>query len=115
MDWGPFFFCPRAVRMNLHDRAVESQRLHPDANDFLFLECGEHPIQNAGLRPPVHPGVYRMPAAESLRQAAPFAPVLGHVQNGVEHIQIGYRDVAPLLREAAFNASKLLFGDHHAS
>jgi hypothetical protein len=115
MDCGPFFFCTRAIRMDLDDGAVEGQRLHAYADDLFFLQRGEHSIQHASLRPTVHARVNGMPATESLWKATPLTAMLGHVQDRVQHVQVRDCDVPPLLRKAAFDASILLFGDYHAS
>jgi len=79
MDCGPFFLCLRAVGMDLHDCTVEGQRLYPDPDDLLVLECSEHSIQHAGIGPAVHPGIDGVPATKSLRQASPLTPMLRHV------------------------------------
>lgn len=101
--------------MDLYDRTVESQGFDPDADDLFLLERGEDSIQDAGFGPAVHTGVDGMPAAESLRQRPPFTAVLGDVKNPIEDVQVGDLDVPPLLREAALDSLKLLFGDQHAT
>ena len=54
-----------------------------------------------------------VPIAESLGQPAPFATVLGHVQNRIDYAQIGMADVAPLLGQAMLDLAVLCFGDFH--
>ncbi len=113
MDCGPFFFRTGAVWMDLHDRAVQSQSLDPDADDLLFLEGREHAVQHPCLRPSVHPRIDRVPPAKPLGEGPPLAPVLGHVQNGVQDIQVGELHVPALRREAVLDPLKLLFRDGH--
>jgi len=54
-----------------------------------------------------------VPFAESLGQASPLAAVLGHVQHGVDHLQVGHADIAALLRQALLDARELLGCDLH--
>ena len=114
MDGGPFVFPPRPAGMKFCDCAVQRERVDSDSDDLFFLERHEHGIQNASLGPAVHPGVDDVPAAESLRQCAPLTPALGDVKDRVGNIQDRDLDVSLLCGEASFNASKLIFGDHHA-
>ena len=113
MDCGPFFFRPGPIRMNLHDGAIDRQRFHVDADDLFLLQRREDPIQDAGLGPPVHPSVDRMPAAKTLGERPPLASVLGDVQDRIQHVQVRDRDIPTLRGKAPFDASELLFGDHH--
>ena len=48
------------------------------------------------------------------RQSAPFATVLRHVENGIERLQVGDADVAPLYREVGGDAF-VLFLRHFES
>lgn len=50
--------------------------------------ASKKPIQNAGIRPATHPGVDRVPFAETLRQSPPLATVLGDKQDGVDHHEV---------------------------
>ena len=102
-----------AVRMHLHNRRVQRHRLDADADDLLALHLLENRIQHAALRPSIHARVDRMPAAEPLRQAAPFAALLGHVQNSVQHHQVRQFHVAALHRQHAFDSLILRFRDLH--
>jgi hypothetical protein len=54
-----------------------------------------------------------MPAPEALRQATPFATVLGDVKNGIEYLQIRQADVATLPWQTVFDQVILGFGDFH--
>ena len=72
--------------MDFHDGAVQGDRLDLDAHNLFSLELCEHSIEDAALRPPIHPSVDGVPVAESLGQAAPFAAVLGHVEDGIENL-----------------------------
>ena len=100
--------------MDLHDRAVDRNRLDSDAHDLFLLHLGEYPIQHAVLRPTVHAGVDRMPIAESFGQAAPFAALLRDVQDGVQDLQIAQRDVASLARQTICYAFLLRLVDFHS-
>ncbi len=94
---------------------VEVYGFDPDPNHLLPLQMLEHTVQDAVLRPPVHPCIDRVPIAESLRQAAPCAAMLGHVENGIEHLQIRQVDVAPRRRKQGRNALVLYWREFHGS
>ena len=80
-------------------RAVQADPFDPDRQDLLLLQPGKDPIQHARLAPTVHPCIDGMPVAQMLGQAAPFAAVLSHIQQGVEQLQIGHAHVAALSRQ----------------
>ncbi len=56
-----------------------------------------------------------MPVAEAFGQSAPLATVLRHLENGVEHLQVGDADVAPLHREVGGDALVLFLSDFHST
>lgn len=86
--------------MNLYHRAIQRDRLDPDANDLCALQLRKHAIHHATFGPAVHPRVDRVPSAETLRQSAPLAAMLGEVKNRIEHLQVRQADVAALSRQA---------------
>ena len=95
---GRFFQRPGAIGMDLHAGAVQRDGLQGDAHDLLPLQILKDPLQDPTLGPAVHAGVDGMPLTEMDRQPPPLAPVLGHIQNGVQHLPIGEAHVAPLDR-----------------
>ena len=99
--------------MNLYHRAIQRDRLDPDANDLLTLQFSEHTIQHAVAGPAVHSRVDRVPSAKALGQSAPFAAMLGHIKNRIEHLQVCQADIAALSRQAMLNPLILGFGDFH--
>ena len=100
--------------MNLDGRAVQTHLLDPDGQDLLLLQPGEDPVQHARFAPAVHAGVDRVPVAKLLWQAAPFAPMFHHIEQGVEQLQIGHTHVAALARQTISNALTLTFCKLHA-
>jgi hypothetical protein len=58
--------------------------LHPNA--LHLLQLGKDPIQRAALRPPVHACIDRALIPKLLREAEPFAAMLGDIQDCVEHL-----------------------------
>ncbi len=96
MACSPPFLRADAVGVHFDNGAVETHGLDLEANQLLMLQFFEQSIQHAGLRPAVHSRVDRVPVAEALRQAAPFAAVLRDVQNRVSYLEITERDVATL-------------------
>ncbi len=90
--------------MPLDAGAVQAHGLPPDPDHPLPLPMREHAVQNPVLRPPVPARVDGGPVAEGLRQAAPLAAVLGHVENGVEYRQGREADLAPRPRPQRGNA-----------
>jgi len=100
--------------MDFHDRTVQGDSLDLDPHDLRLLQALEHPIQDAVLRPTVHPSVDRVPPAESLWQPSPLAAMLRHVEDRIQDLQIRQADVATLHRETVRDLLILSFGDLHA-
>lgn len=99
--------------MHLHDGAVQRNRLDSDAHDLSMLQLLEHPIQYTHLGPAVHPGIDRVPVAESLGHSAPLAAMLGYIQDRVQHLQVGQADVASLAGQTVLDLLVLLSRDLH--
>ena len=68
-------------------------------------------IQHAVLGPTIHASVDGVPVAKSLRQSAPFAPMLGYVKQRVEHLRVGKADIASLARKTGLDTKILRLGD----
>jgi len=100
--------------MNLDDGRVQRDGFDADAHHLRPLQLLEHPIEHAQLGPAVHARVDRVPVAEALGQAAPLAAVLGHVEDGIEHVQVAHADVASLPRQAVLDDGELFCGDLHS-
>ena len=113
MACGPFFYRPRAIRMDLDDGAVQSDGFDFHAEDLCVLQLGKDAIQHPALRPTIHARIDGVPVAEPLGQTTPFAPLLGDVQNGVEHLQIVERHIAALRRQPRRDVAILGVGDFH--
>ena len=99
--------------MDFHYGAVQGHRLDLDAYELSMLQSLEQSIQHAALGPAVHARVDRVPIAKALWQAAPLAAVLGHIQDGVENLQIRKTYIASLPRQTALDLLILGFGDFH--
>ena len=99
--------------MDLDCRAVQGHRFDLDADDLSMLQLCEYPIQYTALRPTIHARVDSVPVAEPFRQAAPFAALLGDVQNGVQHPLIGDGHGAALRRQTVLDLAILCFGNFH--
>lgn len=100
--------------MHLDAGAVQRHCFDSDAHSLLALQRLEHFVQHSRFLPSPHAGVDRMPVAESLGQAAPFATMLGYVQHRIDYLKIGHTDVATLLGQAIFDEGELLGRDLHA-
>jgi len=101
--------------MHLDDRAVQAHRFDLDAHELLMLQFLEQPIQHAGFCPAVHACIDGVPVAEVFRQAAPLAAVLRDVQDRVDHLKVGERNIPALYRQERFDPIELLRGDFHVS
>lgn len=99
--------------MHLDAGGIERNGFNLDPHDLRLLQLGKHPVQDAGLGPTVHSRVNGVPVAKSLGKASPFAAVLGHVKNGVEHLQVGHADIAALYWQAVLDLGELCVGDLH--
>ena len=100
--------------MHLDTGRIQRNSLDLDTQDLLFLQFGKHAIDDAGLCPPVHARVDRMPFTKTPGQAAPFAAMLCHIKDGVDHLQIADADVAALHGQTMFDSGELLGRDIHA-
>lgn len=89
--------------MDFDDSAVQPNRLDPDAHDLSMLQLLKHTIEHPILGPAIHARVEGVPIAESQGQPAPFATVLGHVQNRIDYAQIRMADIAALLWQAVLD------------
>src|SRR5690349_23697383 len=79
-----------------------------------MLQFSEHAIEYSILGPAVHACVDSVPIAEPLRQSTPFAAMLSHIQDGIEHTQVRVIYVTALLRQAVLDLGVLLLGNFHA-
>jgi len=100
--------------MHLDGGRVQFHGLNLEAHDLLPLQLFKDVIQYAILGPAIHTSVDGVPVAKSLRQSAPLAALLSHVQQRVEHLQVGKADVASLARQAGLDTKILCLGDFHA-
>jgi hypothetical protein len=80
---------------------------------LLSLQVFEDPVEDPVFRPAIHPGIDRMPVAELSRQSPPLAAMFGHIEDGVEHLQVRHAHVAALHRQDRGNALVLRFGEFH--
>ena len=99
--------------MDLDEGAVQGHGFDLHADDLSLLQLGKDAIQDPALRPPVHASIDGVPVAEPLGQTAPFAPLLGDVQDGVEHLQIVERHIAAWRRQRRRDVAILGVGDFH--
>ena len=99
--------------MHLDRGRVDRERLDLDPHDLLRLQLLEYLIENAVLGPAIHPRVDRVPAAETLRQTAPFATLLSNIQNRVQHLKIAQTHIPTLHRQRILDPLILLFCDLH--
>ena len=97
--------------MHLDGGRVQFYGLDLDAHDLLPLQPLKDAIQHAGLGPAIHVSVDGVPLAKTLRQSAPLASLLGHVQQRVEHWPVGKADMASLARKAELDTEILRRGD----
>ena len=99
--------------MNLDNGTIQRHGFDRDADDLRLLQLGKDAIEHPAFRPPVHARIDRVPIPELLGQAAPFAALLGDVQDRIQHLQIVERDVAALCRQASLDVTILSLGEFH--
>jgi len=109
-----FFFRAGSIRVDFDDGAVYRHRFDLDTDDLLFLENREYAIQHSCLGPSIHPSIDRMPISKAIGQSPPFTAILCHIQDRIQHLEVGDTHVAPLTRKATFNSTVLGFGDFHS-
>lgn len=100
--------------MDLDDRAVERHRLHFNSHDLGTLQFLKHPLDDPVFTPPIHPRIDRVPFPKVRGQPPPFAPLLGHIQDGIEYLQVFVLHVAPLLGKAFRDLFILFLGEFHS-
>ena len=100
--------------MHFHGCTVQRHGLDLETDDLRMLQLRKDSIQYATFGPAIHAGVDRVPVAEAFGQAAPFAALLGHVQDRVQHSQIGQTHVATLGWQTVLDQTVLCVGDFHA-
>src|ERR1035438_7908471 len=100
--------------MDFDGGRIQAHGLDANAHDLLALQLLEDPIQHAVLGPAVHAGVDGVPRSEAFGQAAPLAAVLGHIEQGVQQLQVVDLYIAALAGKSGGNMLILRFGDLHA-
>lgn len=108
-----FFESAHGVRMHFDTRAIEPEAFDADRDQALPPKRFENPLQHASVRPPAKPHVDGVPIAEFLRQAAPFAAVLGDIEQRVEQLPVVDLHVAALHREERRQQSILRISQFH--
>src|SRR5271157_1854001 len=99
--------------MNLDHGGVQFDGRDLDAHDLLALQLLEDAIQYAVLGPAVHARVNGVPVAETLGKSAPFATLLGDIQNRVYRREVGQTHVAALTGKTGLDAVVLRLGNLH--
>jgi hypothetical protein len=99
--------------MDFDKSTVQRDGFELHADDLSLVQLGKDAIQHPALRPPIHARIDRVPVPEPLGEATPFAALLGDVQDRVEYLQIGERDVAALRRQASLDVTILSLGEFH--
>ena len=97
--------------MDLDDGTVQGDGFEPHADDLCVLQLGKDAIQHPALCPPIHARIDGVPVAESLGEPAPFALLLGDVQDGIEYVEIVERHVAAWGRQTRRDVAILCVGD----
>lgn len=100
--------------MYLDRGRVEGERFDFDAHDLLGLQLLKYPVQNAVLRPAIHPRVDGVPATEALRKTTLFAALFRNVQPRIQHLQIAQANVAALYRQPILDPFILRFRKLHS-
>ncbi len=78
-----------------------------------MLHLCKDAIQHPARRPPIHASINGVPVAEPLEQRAPFAPLLGDVQDGVQNVSMVERHVAAWRPQTRRDLALLGVGDFH--
>ena len=71
------------------------------------------PLQHTIFGPPVHSHINGVPTGETLRKPSPLAALFRHIQNRVQHLQVGQTYVSALNGQAIFDTGVLRFRDFH--
>src|ERR1035441_4061740 len=101
--------------MHFDDGGVQFDGRDLDTHDLLALQLLKDAIQNAVLGPAVHAGINGVPVAETLGKSAPFAALLGDIQDRVQHREIAQAHIAALTGKTGLDATVLSLGNLHES
>ena len=85
------------VGVDLDRGAVESEDVEVD--ELFLLQAFEYPLDYSVAGPAAEPHVDGVPVPEFFGKAPPFAALFQHVEDGVEGVEVGDFDAAPLFRE----------------
>ena len=108
---GRFFIHPRAIWMDLDDGPVQGYGFDLHADDLRLLQLCKYAIQHPALRPT---NQARIAGCASCRMAwvnLASCPLLGDVQDGVEHVPIVEPHVAAWRRHTRLDVAILGVGD----
>ena len=94
--------------MNLDDGAIQRHRLHLDSHNLFALQLLKNRRNHALFAPTIHVRIDAVPSPKAIGQSSPFASLLGHIQNRIEHLEILNLHVSTLLRKAFRHLFKLL-------
>ncbi len=82
--------------MHLDRGAVQGNGIDLDPDDLSMLQPLKYTIKHAGFRPATPAGIDGVPTPEAFGQAAPFAALLGNVQDGIQYLKVRKVDIASL-------------------
>jgi hypothetical protein len=99
--------------MDLDRGRVQRDRFELDADYLLDLQLLEHTVKNAGLGPATHAHIDGVPATKTLWKTTPFTALLGHIQHGVEHLQVAQAHVPTLHWQRILDLFILRFCQFH--
>ena len=99
--------------MHLDRGRIEAEGFDLDAHDLLLLQLLEDLIQNASLGPAIHARVNGVPLTKTGRKTAPFAALLGHIKNCIEHLKVMKGHIPALNWQAILDLFVLLSRELH--
>lgn len=111
--WGPIFLRASCIEVRTHDGRVKTDDFDARVHQALALEVLKDAVQHACAAPAHRARVDGVPVAIRQWKRTPLAAVGGHVQDGVEHLQIFNLHVTALARQPVFDLLKLLGGQLH--
>ena len=100
--------------MDLDNRAIERHCLHFNSHNLSTLQFLKHSLDDPAFTPPIHPRIDGVPFPKVRGQPPPFAPLLGHLQDRVEHLQVFVLHVSPLLGKAFRDLFILFLCEFHS-
>ena len=82
--------------MNLNAGAIERRCLDANSNNLVTLQLTDQAVQHSRLGPSIQSRIDRVPIAKPFAQRSPLAALLRNLEDRMENLKVGHRNIASL-------------------